>query len=426
MADRLNSPDPTSLGGLSLDRGFVGPGMLVDQADGSISPVRVHSNNNYCTGVFVTDTLDITPRLAATVSARFNSAQIRLADRLGTRLNGANNAYNRLNPAAGFTYKLLPEMTFYAGYSETNRAPTPAELSCADPPSPCSLTNFFVGDPDLAGSSHTPSPGWSARRSGATRRRGGNWTGRSGCSGRRATTTYFSLPVKTIGRAFFRNVGETRRQGLDMLARLRAGRRQTYAGVHLHRRTFRSAFTLSSENNPLADPSGDIQVRRGDQLPGVPRHIFKTGADYAATDAWIVGFSVKVASGQYLFGDEFEPEPENRHLRGGQRAHELSGHAADSAVRPGGKFVECALRDVWHVFAGGIQYTADPGARRDRYQEPQSRSADWSFRRRAGDAVVSSTVHGHRRREFRCSVATHWLSGPERPTTALVVGASAG
>ena len=40
-------------------------------------------------------------------------------------------------------------MTAYVGYSEANRAPTPAELSCASPAAPCSLTNFFVGDPDL-------------------------------------------------------------------------------------------------------------------------------------------------------------------------------------------------------------------------------------------------------------------------------------
>jgi fermentation-respiration switch protein FrsA (DUF1100 family) len=32
------------------------------------------------------------------------------------------------NPVVGLTYKILPEMTFYTGYSEANRAPTPLEF----------------------------------------------------------------------------------------------------------------------------------------------------------------------------------------------------------------------------------------------------------------------------------------------------------
>ena len=47
------------------------------------------------------------------------------------------------------TYKVTPWLTAYAGYAEANRAPTPAELSCASPADSCSLANFFVGDPNL-------------------------------------------------------------------------------------------------------------------------------------------------------------------------------------------------------------------------------------------------------------------------------------
>jgi iron complex outermembrane receptor protein len=63
-------------------------------------------------------------------------------------------------------------------------------------------------------------------------------------------------------------------------------------------------LTLSSENNPLADAAGNIQVRPGNRLPGVPRNLFKIGADYGITDNWVVGFSALVASGKYLVGDE--------------------------------------------------------------------------------------------------------------------------
>ena len=57
--------------------------------------------------------------------------------------------FSRFNPAAGLTWRFAEGATAYAGYSEANRAPSPAELSCADPLAPCSLTNFFVGDPPL-------------------------------------------------------------------------------------------------------------------------------------------------------------------------------------------------------------------------------------------------------------------------------------
>ena len=57
--------------------------------------------------------------------------------------------YQRLNPVIGFTYKITPNLTAYAGYSEANRAPTPLELGCADPAHPCMIDNFLIADPPL-------------------------------------------------------------------------------------------------------------------------------------------------------------------------------------------------------------------------------------------------------------------------------------
>lgn len=295
----------TLLGGLGLDRGFLGPGIVVDQADGSITPVRAHTANNYY-GLFVTDTLDVTPRLSATVSGRFNSAQITLRDRIGTSLNG-EHSYNRLNPAAGFTYKILPELTAYFGYAEANRAPTPAELSCANPLAPCSLTNFFVGDPDLKQVvARTFEAGLRGRLEPYPDARIG-W--HAGVFRTESDDDILFVSSPTAGRAYFRNVGATRRQGVEAGADFRAGCLRIYADYALTDATFRTALTLNSEQNPLAD-NGTIQVRRGNRLPGVPQHLFKFGADYGVTEAWTVGFSGKVASGQYLFGDESNQNPQ--------------------------------------------------------------------------------------------------------------------
>ena len=73
--------------------------------------------------------------------------------------------------------------------------------------------------------------------------------------------------------------------------------------------TFQTALTLSSQNNPFADENGNIQVRPGNRLPGVPRHLFKVGADYGITEKWVVGFSALVASGKFLTGDELNLNP---------------------------------------------------------------------------------------------------------------------
>jgi outer membrane receptor protein involved in Fe transport len=138
----------SQIGGISLsDRVFAGPGITIDQADGSIAPVRIGVSDAYY-GVFFTDTFDFTSQLSGNVAGRFNYAQIDLSDQLGSALTG-NHYYSRFNPAGGLTYKILPGLTAYASYADANRAPTPAELTCSSAASPCSLANFFVGDPNL-------------------------------------------------------------------------------------------------------------------------------------------------------------------------------------------------------------------------------------------------------------------------------------
>ena len=135
------------IGGLTPDtRVYIGPGVKIDEPGNDI-PVRVAISDAYY-AAFATDTLDLTSKFSVTLSGRFNTAEINLSDQNGGDLTG-NHAYSRFNPAAGATYRFVPWLNLYAGYSEANRAPTPAELSCAGPNESCSLANFFVGDPDL-------------------------------------------------------------------------------------------------------------------------------------------------------------------------------------------------------------------------------------------------------------------------------------
>ncbi|WP_163368190.1 TonB-dependent receptor domain-containing protein, partial [Enterobacter hormaechei] len=75
---------------------------------------------------------DITKRLSLTVSARYNIADLRLRDQRGSLLDG-DHRFTRFNPGVGATWRFLDSTTAYINYAETNRVPTAAELSCADP-----------------------------------------------------------------------------------------------------------------------------------------------------------------------------------------------------------------------------------------------------------------------------------------------------
>jgi outer membrane receptor protein involved in Fe transport len=128
-------------------REFLYPGVIQDQPSEGVNPVRVKSYTRFY-GVFLTDTLTLAPPLDLTISGRYNDAEISLSDLLGGPVNG-DHSYARFNPSAGIVYRVDAGLQFYATYSQTNRAPTPQELSCASAANPCNLLNFFVGDPNL-------------------------------------------------------------------------------------------------------------------------------------------------------------------------------------------------------------------------------------------------------------------------------------
>src|SRR6516162_7118783 len=296
----------TQIGGLSLsDRVFAGPGITIDQTDGSIAPVRVAISDAYY-GAFFTDTLDFTPQLSANVAGRYNLAHIDLSDQLGSALTGGH-AYSRFNPSGGVTYKLLPGLTVYASYADANRAPTPAELTCSNAASPCSLANFFTGDPNLQQVvSHTIEAGV---RSQFRPLEGTTVT--SNIAYYRSTLNNDILFVNSPmqGRAFFQNVGTTLRQGVDLSLQAKTDRLLAWFAYSYIDATFQTGFTASSENNPGTDAIGNIQVQPGNHLPGIPSNLWKLGVDYKMTDAWTVGGTGVAASGQFLFGDEANLTP---------------------------------------------------------------------------------------------------------------------
>ena len=294
-----------SLGGLTaLDRVFVGPGVTIDEP-GTNTPVRLATSNAYY-GVFISDTLNLTERFAVTASGRFNAAEIDLTDQGSGNLTG-QHTYNRFNPAIGATYQVAPWLTAYAGYSEANRAPTPAELSCAGPADSCSLANFFTGDPNLkqvvahsveAGLRGTVRPTDDLRI-----------TYNLGLFHTTLDDDIAFVNSTTLNRAFFENIGQTRRQGVDAGVQLRTSRWLAYVNYSYTDATYQNGFVESAGSNPQADANGNLTIRPGSRLPGVPANQLKFGASYKVTDKWTVGATGIYQSGQYLFGDEANLTP---------------------------------------------------------------------------------------------------------------------
>jgi iron complex outermembrane receptor protein len=266
---------------------------------GGVTPVGVGVRNTY-TGLYLLDTFDITERWSATAGGRFNDARITLRDKLGVALNGSSS-FARFNPLVGTTFKLTGALSAYAGYSEANRAPTPLELGCADAAAPCLIDSFLSSDPPLK---QVVSRTWEAGLRGQDRVAGGQLTWSAGLFATRNENDIVSAPSAIAGRGFFTNAGQTQRRGIEAEAAYRQDNWSLYASYALVDATFRSALTLPSPNNPLADANGNIQVRPGNALPAVPRHRFKAGAEWTVLPRFTLGADLLMTSGVYLRGDE--------------------------------------------------------------------------------------------------------------------------
>ena len=250
-------------------------------------------------GVYVTDTFDIIERLALTLAGRYQHVDITIRDRSGENpaLDG-DHRFGRFNPAAGLTFQVLKNLTLFAAYSEGFRAPTPAELTCADPDAPCNLPNAFIADPplrpvvartyELGARGKLPlldNPGaleWSLALF------------RTDLE----DDILFTI-TQTGGGGFFRNVGGTRRQGVEAGLGGAWKRLRYFLSYAFIDATYQSDETLAS----VTEPEG-VRIRAGDRIPGIPQHNLKLGAEVEVLkDLWL-GADVIATSGSFLRGDD--------------------------------------------------------------------------------------------------------------------------
>ena len=256
-------------------------------------------------GVYFTDNFAIAKQIFLTLSARYDRVNENLKDQLGIALNGDHN-FSRFNPAAGLVYNPTQYLTAYVSYGEGTRAPTPIELTCADPGAPCSLPNGFSGDPDLK---PVVSKSWEAGARGHFFGKVLFWNASVFHSELLDDIQFISSGGGATSSGYFSNVGRTRRQGAELGLNGKLGDLNLSLHYSLVLATFETSLVLNSPSNSSQGPINcatctDIQVRPGDRIPGIPRHNLKVRGEYAFTQALSVAINALAQSNQFARSDE--------------------------------------------------------------------------------------------------------------------------
>jgi outer membrane receptor protein involved in Fe transport len=297
----------------SYQFGQLTPGRLLIYEPSPLNDETVISltGSNKIYGAYLTDTLSPNKLLHFTFSVRYNrntetlngySVDTDIGD-FGAGFDTASplvgdHTFSRVNPAFGFTVTPTDALTVYADYNQASRAPTVIELGCANPAAPCGLPNDFASDPDLKQViARTVEIGIR-----------GNWQDQRLVWSADVFHTVNNNDIQFVATAtnagYFDNVGNTRRQGLDLSLGGKQGALNWHVTYSFVDATFQSNFPVSAESNSTADANGNILVRPGDRIPLIPKHTGRIVADYKLNDRWNIGGNVIAASGSFLHGNE--------------------------------------------------------------------------------------------------------------------------
>ena len=302
----------SEVGTLNDDRSVAGSGLLVGifgRAPDDLFNTAIDTENR-AFGLYFSDTLSLGDRVHVTASGRFNNARVAILDRLGTSLDGTHT-FSRFNPAVGLVVQASDAVSVFGRYAESNRAPTAAELSCADPDEPCRVPNAFISDPPLEQAVARSVEGGARGRAGGATGHRVEWSA-TVYRTRIADDILFVASPELRGTGFFQNGGDTQRVGLDLDLSGRIDRVDWFVSYGLVQATFESALTLPSNEriNDAATEEGTIAVEPGDRLPGIPRHSVKAGVGVALSRAWDVAAETVLTSGRIFVGDEGNDQAE--------------------------------------------------------------------------------------------------------------------
>ncbi|MBD8049857.1 TonB-dependent receptor [Limnohabitans radicicola] len=345
---RVRFTQSSQLGYVNPDRSVTGvnafgDGVTGGNVDGEPWDTAVDLQGRTRTqSVFASNTWSWAGGWNLTTSGRYNQTRVSNLDLL-TRHEGTDaslsgeHRYARLNPAVGLTWAPSAQLQGWLGYNEGSRAPTTTELGCANPEQPCKLPNAMASDPPL--------------QQVVTR------TVELGLRGRLADQHAWSVGVfravndqdilfvasQQTGYGYFRNFGQTRRQGLELSLSGALSPEWSY-GVHYNwlQATYQSEETVAGNSNSSnsAGPGleGNIAVKPGDRIPLTPSQMFKLQVTWKPNAQWRWGLDMQSVG------------------RSIARGNENNGHAADGRYYSG-----AGDNPGYAVFNLSGQYVLQPG-----------------------------------------------------------------
>lgn len=210
------------------------------------------------------------------------------------------NTFNRFNPALGLSYTPNGFINPFVGYSESSRAPTSIELGCADPHYDCRLPNSMAGDPPLR---QVVTKTWEIGARGKSQDGKLQWSGAL-FTAQNVDDILFVSSSTNAGSGYFKNFGQTQRQGLEMS--LKGAHQQWTYGfnfTNLHA-TYQSPETLVSSLNPMANAQGQIHILPGNVIPLMPSRLLNARVAYAFSPTFKSGLSISAVDSSFVRGNE--------------------------------------------------------------------------------------------------------------------------
>ena len=278
----------------------------INEEVAAFAPITDVISDTHAGGALLTVTAEPIEKLTVTAAGRFDTTALKIKDRLvGNNTNegaadketdaSGSHRFERFNPAIGATYALPYGLRLYANYSQSYRAPTAIELTCANPQAPCPIPTAIVDDPPLK------------PVKGTTWETGLRW---SYVPNVHATLAFYRTDLsddilfrnepqnRVLG--FFQNVNATRRQGIEFLLRGAWNRGQWFVNYTLTDATFETNTRLFS----FANADRVALVQKGDTLPLVPTHRINGGVEFSLTSQLRLQLDGAYVGSQYLRGDE--------------------------------------------------------------------------------------------------------------------------
>jgi hypothetical protein len=205
-----------------------------------------------------------------------------------TSLSGSHQYYS-VNPALGFNYEFTKSLDMFGGYSQSLRAPTILELSCANPAQPCATPTGFNGDPDLKPViARTFELGFRGKTS-----NGFSWN-IAAYDTRLQDDIQYQVASSSSSLGYFSNVGDTERRGVDL------GMSQKWDRLFL---ALNYGYVNAEYKSSFIDTNGDT-VTSGNKIPGIANQSIKVRAAYQVTPSLLLGSNLIAVSGQYAQGDQ--------------------------------------------------------------------------------------------------------------------------